>query len=179
MVVLGDRQILQICLDLCLTDFSAYHAWYISTYDVRAPDTRIEVARKHALDITKHGIKSYSQWFPSKENIVADALSCDDNRSEDELTSILYRFAPPSDADQFQDCTIAQQNCLVADLAAVETSTRQRAVQGSTHKNQARAWRQWLEYCSSIGLTNTYLDGFDKHQQIKLMGAFSLCHGYA
>jgi hypothetical protein len=61
----------------------------------------------------------------------------------------------------------------VADLAAVET-TRQRAVQGSTHENQARAWRRWLEYCASIGLDDTYLDGFDRHHKIKLMGAFAM-----
>jgi hypothetical protein len=42
----------------------------------------------------ERGIKSYSQWFPGKENIVADALSRDDDRSDAELTSILYRFAP-------------------------------------------------------------------------------------
>ncbi len=33
-------------------------------------DTRIEAARKFALEFTTHGIKSYSQWFPGKENIV-------------------------------------------------------------------------------------------------------------
>jgi len=27
----------------------------------------------------------------------------------------------------------------------------------STHKNQARAWRRWLRYCKSIGLSNTHL----------------------
>ena len=61
----------------------------------------------------------------------------------------------------------------MADLSAVET-TRQRAVQGNTHENQARAWRRWTEYCHSIGLRDTYLDNFDRHQRIKLMGAFAM-----
>ena len=65
-------------------------------------DTRIEVARKFALDFTKHGIKSYSQWFPGKENIVADALSRDDDRSDEELTSILYHFAPHQMPNNFK-----------------------------------------------------------------------------
>ncbi len=39
-------------------------------------------------------LKSYSQWFFGKENIVEDALSWDDDRTEDKLTSILYCFAP-------------------------------------------------------------------------------------
>jgi hypothetical protein len=57
-------------------------------------DMRIEAAQKFEIDFTEHGIKSYSQWFPGKENIVADALSCDDNRTDNKLTSILYPFAP-------------------------------------------------------------------------------------
>ena len=82
-------------------------------------------------------------------------------------------LCPPPDAEPFRDCTTAQKNRLVADLAAVEL-TRQRGVQRSTHENQARAWRRWNEYCLSIGLNDTYLDGFDKHQRIKLMGAFAV-----
>ena len=61
----------------------------------------------------------------------------------------------------------------MADLAAVETA-RKGAVQGTTHENQARAWRQWVEYCQSIGMRDTYLNGFDRHQRIKLMGAFAM-----
>ncbi len=37
-------------------------------------NVKIEAAPKFALGFTEYGIKSYSQWFPSKENIVADAL---------------------------------------------------------------------------------------------------------
>ena len=41
-------------------------------------------------------IKDYSQWFPGKENDVADALSLsrDDNRDNEELTNILCSFVP-------------------------------------------------------------------------------------
>lgn len=92
-------------------------------------------------------------------------------RRRTHLNSLLP--CPPSDAESFRDSTIAQRNRLVADLAAVETA-RQGAVQGDTHEKQSRAWRRWLEYCASIGLTDTYLDGFDKHQRIKLMGAFAM-----
>ncbi len=59
-----------------------------------------------------------------------------------------FWFCPQTDAHHFQDCTIAQRNCLVADLTAVNVA-HQRAVQGSTHKNQAQAWRQWLKYDGS------------------------------
>ncbi len=47
---------------------------------------RIEAARKHASLFLKNGIKSYSQWFEGERNKVADALSHDDDRNDEELT---------------------------------------------------------------------------------------------
>ena len=43
---------------------------------------------------TMHDIKSYSQWFPGKDNIVADSLSRNDDQTDTELTFILRKFAP-------------------------------------------------------------------------------------
>ncbi len=53
-------------------------------------DVRVKAAQKFALDSTEHGINSNSQWFPGKENIIADALSSKDDRTDDKPTSILY-----------------------------------------------------------------------------------------
>jgi hypothetical protein len=39
-------------------------------------------------------VKGWSQWFPRKKNIVADALSWNWHRSEDELTKILCFHFP-------------------------------------------------------------------------------------
>ncbi len=103
---------------------------------------------------------------------MADALSCDNERMDNELTSILFCFAPHQMPSNFEITPLPNKIVSLADLAAVE-ATCQRAVQRSTHENQARAWQRWLDYCKSIGLYNTYLDGFDKHQKIKLMGAFA------
>jgi hypothetical protein len=93
---------------LSMTDSTTAEGWMHKTNfreseeDQVQIDTRIEVARKFALDFTIHGIKSYSQWFPGKENIVADALSRDDDRSDDELTSILYCLAPHQMPNHFE-----------------------------------------------------------------------------
>jgi hypothetical protein len=38
------------------------------------------------------GLKSYSQWFKGKRNEVADALSWDDTRSEEDLTNTFSTF---------------------------------------------------------------------------------------
>ena len=42
----------------------------------------------------EHEIKNYSQWFPGEVNDVSDALSRGDDRSDDELTTILRTFVP-------------------------------------------------------------------------------------
>ena len=39
------------------------------------------------------GIRSYSQWFKGVMNEVADALSCNNDRSDEELTNIINLFA--------------------------------------------------------------------------------------
>jgi hypothetical protein len=108
-----------------------------------------------------------------------DALSRNDDRTDDKCSSILYLF-PSLDAKPFQNCTTAQQNHLVADLPAVEAACQGTVqVQGSTHENQAWAWQRWNEYCESIGLMGVYLDNFLRNKRIKLMGAFvmAMCKG--
>ncbi len=85
---------------LSMTDSTTAKGWMHKTNfrdcdeDQEQVDAKIKAAQKFALDFTMHGIKSYSQWFPGKENIVADALSRDDDRTDKELTSILFCFAP-------------------------------------------------------------------------------------
>ena len=50
---------------------------------------RIAVARAHARRYMNHGIREYSQWFPGKENCVADALSRDFHLSDVDLTHLI------------------------------------------------------------------------------------------
>ena len=93
---------------LSMTDSTTAEGWMHKTNfrevddDQVQVDVRIEAARKFATIFTEHGIKSYSQWFPGRENIVADALSRDDDRTDDELTSILYCFAPHQMPSRFE-----------------------------------------------------------------------------
>jgi len=63
---------------------------------------RIEIARHHATLFLDAGIKEYSQWFPGRENNVADALSCDFDRSDNNLTQILRNTCPSQLPQHFQ-----------------------------------------------------------------------------
>jgi hypothetical protein len=63
---------------------------------------RLEVARHHALHYLENGIREYSQWFRGIENNVADALSRDDDRSDDELTLILRSHCPSQVPPHFE-----------------------------------------------------------------------------
>ena len=57
-------------------------------------EVRIEVCRKDAKRNLEFQLKDYSQWFPGDENEVADALSRDDDRTDQELTFLLHKFCP-------------------------------------------------------------------------------------
>ena len=47
-------------------------------------------------------VKNYSQWFAGKYNDVSDALSQDDDRSDEELTIILCNFVPSQVPSHFE-----------------------------------------------------------------------------
>ncbi len=75
--------------------------------------------------------------------------------------------------------TATQRNQLVADLVAAETS-REGAVTGGTHKNQALPWQRFSRYLESIGISHDiFLDSFTRSQRNKIIGAFAmaLCEG--
>ena len=55
---------------------------------------RLKVARLHATHYLSTGIREYSQWFRGADNNVADALSRDNDRTDDELTLILRSHCP-------------------------------------------------------------------------------------
>jgi len=88
--------------DCCLsmTDSTTSEGWSRRTNfkedseDPIQATVRIEVARSHAWRLLDHGIKDYSQWFPGRDNDVSDALSRDDDRSDEELTRVLKTFVP-------------------------------------------------------------------------------------
>ena len=63
---------------------------------------RLEVARLHASHYLTHGVREYSQWFRGSKNPVADALSRDDDRSNEELTNILCTHCPSQLPQHFE-----------------------------------------------------------------------------
>ena len=50
----------------------------------------------------KNRIKNYAQWFPGSMNDVSDALSKDDDRSDEELIKIFCTFTPTQIPDHFK-----------------------------------------------------------------------------
>jgi hypothetical protein len=63
--------------------------------------TRAKAARKYAQIFMDTGVKGYSQWFPGKENNVADALSREWHRDDAELTNILHTLFPEQMPNHF------------------------------------------------------------------------------
>ena len=90
----GDRS-------LSMTDSSTSEGWLRKTNfneDGESPiqaTIRLEVSRGDAKRMLKNKVKNYSQWFPGRMNEVSDALSWDNDRSDEELTHI-FRLHTPS-----------------------------------------------------------------------------------
>jgi hypothetical protein len=63
---------------------------------------QIKMASHHAILFLKAGIKEYSQWFPGRENNVADALLRDFDCSDIALTQILRDTCPLQLPQRFQ-----------------------------------------------------------------------------
>ncbi len=48
------------------------------------------------------GIREYSQWFPGEENIIANSLSRDDDRTNAELTTLSCIHCPSQIPEHFK-----------------------------------------------------------------------------
>jgi hypothetical protein len=84
---------------LSMTDSTTSEGWTRKTnfkedeHGIQAT-IRIEVACSHASCFMTHRICKYSQWFPGIKNQVADILSQDMDRTDKELTQILFTHIP-------------------------------------------------------------------------------------
>ena len=65
-------------------------------------EVRAEVAREHALMMMENEICEYEQWFEGRKNVVADALSRDDNRDDETLTKIILSSCPEQVPPHFE-----------------------------------------------------------------------------
>ena len=72
------------------------------TLDPIKATTRISIARHHAALFIESDIKEYSQWFEGKKNQVADALSREFERSDDDLTNTLRSLFPSQLPEHFK-----------------------------------------------------------------------------
>jgi hypothetical protein len=77
-----------------MTDNTTLEGWLKKTNFIKDNEEpiqvtiRLEVARHHTINYLLGGIQEYSQWFRGADNNIADALSRDDDRSDNELTNI-------------------------------------------------------------------------------------------
>ena len=72
------------------------------TFDPQEPKARAAVCRKFAEICLDNDLRHFSQWFPGKENDVSDALSRDDDRTDAQLTSLLYSHVPSQMPSHFE-----------------------------------------------------------------------------
>jgi hypothetical protein len=78
---------------LSMTDSTTSAGWIQKTNFKEDNATR-SIARHHAALFIESDIKEYSQWFEGKKNQVADALSRELERSDNDLTNTLRSLFP-------------------------------------------------------------------------------------
>lgn len=99
---------------LSLTDSSTSEGWHHKTNFKTDPaeedcdlnpieaQVRTDISRHFAELCVTNKIVHYAQWFPGEENNVSDALSRDDDRSNEELTNLLYLHFPEQMPGRFE-----------------------------------------------------------------------------
>ena len=93
---------------LSMTDSTTSEGWLRKTNFSELGDNplqatvRLEAARMHAMHYMTLGIREYSQWFKGEANVVADALSRDNDRSDEELTHIFRTHCPSQIPQHFE-----------------------------------------------------------------------------
>jgi hypothetical protein len=93
---------------ISMTDSATAKGWLKSSNFSKLGETpgqesaKIKVARMCTSLFLKMGIKTYSQLFKGKGNRVADAPSCDDDRTNNELTLIMKSVFPSQVPSHFK-----------------------------------------------------------------------------
>jgi hypothetical protein len=144
----------------------------------RDPRTSISKNRggKNArLPFPEDGDQNTQPVVKGEENKVADALSCDDDRTNDELTLVIINLFPPHRFPLIsKNSTVSQRNNLISYSVAVQIA-HERAVERGTHEKQTRLWERWKKYAKSIGIEDDfYLKIFSQEEHHVLIGTFAI-----
>jgi hypothetical protein len=93
---------------LSMTDSTTSEGWLRKSNFIKDGEDpiqaiiRLEVARHHATHYLSNEIQEYSQWFRGADNNVANALSRDNDRTDEELTQILRLHCPSQLPQHFE-----------------------------------------------------------------------------
>jgi len=93
---------------LSMTDSTSSNGWLKKSNFAEKSESDIHVqckrvlARTHAMRLLDKNIKEYTQWFPGKENDVADSLSRDFHINDSILTLFLLHFFPDQTPSNLQ-----------------------------------------------------------------------------
>jgi hypothetical protein len=63
---------------------------------------RLKIARKLAELVIDNNLTLYSQWFPGKDNVIADCLSRDTRLTDTDRIALLSSFFNPQDMPCFK-----------------------------------------------------------------------------
>ena len=138
---------------------------------------RLSYAPRHARSFadfcTTEEIEHYSQWFPGKENAVADSLPRDFALDDDELTQMIRRDRSPLVPQSFRITPFAGNDRFAHWRSAAETAQNS-ALAESTRAKRDGSWRRYECFLSRIGCTlDPFLRRLGRRDRIETFACFA------
>jgi hypothetical protein len=136
-------------------------------------EVRAEVAREHALTMMENEICEYPQWFPGVQNVIADALSRDDDRDDETLTNLLISHFPEQVSSHFKIVQLPKEISAWLTSVLQKLPVREQLQEQHTRTKiglgpDSPSTSKQLEY--TMTLTSTT---FKWHQKDRIVGAFA------
>ncbi len=107
---------------------------------------------------------------------MADSLSRDFHLSEAELTSHITKRFLSQVTETFRIVPLPNKILSWMTSLLLTLPVNEQFMEANIPTKLAPgAWRQWTDYCTSVGLlgTNIFLSGFERQQRAKIIGAFA------
>jgi hypothetical protein len=132
---------------------------------------RIKAARMQATLFLKRGLKSYSQWFKGERNEVSDAISHNNNRTDNKLTLTIKTCCPSQVPSHFEIHPLPNKiiSWLTVLLQQLPMSERLREVhmrsklrRGSSGKSTPSPSESKTTTTSSFSLERTHMSSLER-----------------
>ena len=152
---------------------SAMGGWIAQSSFVDDDPLHLEIACTMASYLMEHGIAHHAQWFPGKENLVADALSRDFHVDDRALSLMITDCFSSHIPRSFQIISLPPAVIMcIGELLRLLPKMQQLLTEPATSVAAAGkdTWRSLTQLGTNI---DPYLERLDRGEQLELLSCFA------